>query len=148
MPTIFEKLLQNRKEAWRELAELNIERARSLHDAGQMSASNAILASIDGGKCTICGLEYKPVIVKNDFADFTYYMPSCKCYPKCWHCGTVIIERFLIQDRSVKHCPNCKIYLLASPRKLPEHWVEDQLNIAAQSRETQYHKLYVPKGRK
>lgn len=38
-----------------------------------------------GGPCR-CGVEWVKVEVKNVFAQFEYYEPDCRCYPRCQRC--------------------------------------------------------------
>ena len=41
----------------------------------------------DGGTCKQCGAPYKEVRVQNKFVEFSYWEPSCRCFPVCPICG-------------------------------------------------------------
>jgi hypothetical protein len=40
-----------------------------------------------GGGCPHCKVPWKPVRVKNVYADFEYFVPDCNCYGRCERCG-------------------------------------------------------------
>ena len=137
------QILRDHQEAWRQLVELNLERARELYRQDKKDVALTINAMIADGECTICGIHFQPVVVKNQFADYTYYKPSCKCYPVCWHCSTQIVEHKLLEP-NIKTCPNCKVSLYYRP-DMPSYQVEDALNEAAKGIEISYHPAYIPR---
>lgn len=88
-----------------------------------------------GGVCLLCQKPYIPVMVKNRFADFTYYTPDCRCYKRCTlagvkdsyerrrgttrstvevmrkysGCGKILVEEKLL---GLDRCSNCGGYIL------------------------------------
>lgn len=41
---------------------------------------------MNGGLCPKCGKPWRKIEVKNQFADFYYFDPDCKCYGRCSNC--------------------------------------------------------------
>ena len=58
-------------------------RAEALYNAGLPDSSKVALMALSGGECLRCGVPWKAIKVKNEFAEFAYYQPACKCYPIC-----------------------------------------------------------------
>ena len=135
------QIVRNFIRSWQELVELNVNRARKLHDDGFPEVARVIGLSIDGGDCIRCGVAYTPIQVANMFAEYTYYQPSCKCWPVCWHCRTIIVEGKIIDD-GIERCPNCKVHLWYTPHYMPEAWMEEKLNEAAKGLSIQYNDAY------
>ena len=67
-----------------------------------------ILMESAGGKCPGCQEEWPKVEVKNKYADFFYFYPSCYCYDKCHRCGTSLYA-VTFPNTKVHHyrCPSC-----------------------------------------
>ena len=106
-----------------------IERARLHFNAGRKDQSTVILMQIDGGECLRCNQSWLPVKVENTFAEFTYYLPACKCYLRCWHCGYWLIEEQEAKFRPEK-CPNCDVALWGQPY-MTTWQTHERLNIEA-----------------
>ena len=84
-------------------------RYNSLAEAGVPKSTLQYLhLEVGGGKCPHCGVEWKAIVVKNRFADFTYYEPACYCHGKCRRCGTWL---YGVTEAHVKvlryRCPSC-----------------------------------------
>ena len=60
-----------------------------------------------GGNCPRCKKAWKKVEVKSECADFTYYEPDCKCYPKCPNCGTSFHREWAMGSRDFGTCTAC-----------------------------------------
>jgi uncharacterized protein with PIN domain len=74
-------------------------------ELGWISNSAAKIMSLqaDGGDCPKCGSEWELVKVENQFADFHYFDPACKCYPRCPTCDTSLASEFE-QDGFAMRC--------------------------------------------
>ena len=112
---------------WKQVAHAEIDRAEVLFNAENREASRCVTMAIDGGPCIRCGKPWAQVEVKNIFAEYKYYRPECKCYPKCrmiWSpqndgrsvdigCGRILYEEmhggvFQRNGRRYVRCDNCK----------------------------------------
>jgi hypothetical protein len=60
----------------------------------------------DGGKC-FCGREWRKVEVKNKYADFFYFEPTCRCFPRCVFCGRSLHREWVVSGGQVKECTSC-----------------------------------------
>lgn len=69
-----------------------------------------------GGACPHCKREWKKVEVVNAYADFTYFVPDCRCYETCAKCG-MSLYGVTFPNREVKEykCPRCG-------HREPERW--------------------------
>lgn len=67
-----------------------------------------LMFEASGGDCEICAKSWEPVVVKNPFADFTYFTPGCHCWKKCGACGTSL-HGVTEPGRTLKdyRCPSC-----------------------------------------
>jgi len=63
---------------------------------------------VGGGKCPSCDEAWRAIVVKNMYADFTYYAPSCHCHGRCKRCGTWL---YGVTEPNAKvrryRCPSC-----------------------------------------
>ena len=137
-------ILPNRKdrsEKFRIVAEGHLDRAREMHEIGHTTIADMILVQIDGGKCFKCGMSFKEVKVDNIFAKFSYYTPTCDCYPSCWHCGKLIIEE-KIKLENIKYCPNCHVNIWETKHNLPTAASIDQEDKEGAAKEVQRHRDY------
>ena len=138
-------ILPNRKdrsEKFRIVAEGHLDRAREMHEIGHTTIADMILVQIDGGKCFKCGMSFKEVKVDNIFAKFSYYTPTCDCYPSCWHCGKLIIEE-KIKLENIKYCPNCHVNLWQTkPFPLQTAKSFDEENEFAKTLKVERHRKY------
>ena len=57
-----------------------------------------------GGECPECGKLWKKIEVKNHYADFYYFDPTCKCFPRCGRCGTSLHREWVTQDKMPCTC--------------------------------------------
>ena len=132
---------EDRAAHYKVVAEGNIARSKELFEVGKTTQSDAILISIDGGKCYKCGEEYEAVEVDNIFAKFTYYRPRCSCYPICWHCGRLLVEEKIERD-NLKYCSNCHVNIYETDHHLPTAVSQDRENLLAKQKKIQRHKDY------
>ena len=137
-------ILPNRKdrsEKFRIVAEGHLDRAREMHEIGHTTIADMILVQIDGGKCFKCGMSFKEVKVDNIFAKFSYYTPTCDCYPSCWHCGKLIIEE-KIKLENIKYCPNCHVNIWETKHDLPTAASIEREDKEGAAKEVQRHRDY------
>ena len=73
----------------------------------------------DGGFCLICGKDWQRIEVKNILADFFYYDPECKCYPRCPECKTSLHREAAVMG-TVRKCSTCGHLLIKEDRKLKQ----------------------------
>jgi len=61
-----------------------------------------------GGPCESCGTPWEEIEVKHHYADYVYYSPACRCFPRCPVCGNswhrVADPGTSVNDRK---CPSC-----------------------------------------
>jgi hypothetical protein len=108
-------------------------KAQAAFEAGNEARSRVIQLRLDGGACIHCGVEWKPVVVDNLFAAYTYYEPSCTCYLRCWHCGYRVVDEVEGVEERIEFCPNCRVYLWGK-RDMPDWKVEEKLNAEAKEK--------------
>jgi hypothetical protein len=65
-------------------------------DRGLISNRLADLMELaaNGGDCPKCKTEWELVQVENRYADFHYFDPTCKCYPRCPRCDVSLFREF------------------------------------------------------
>ena len=61
---------------------------------------------VQGGECPKCKKPWKRIDVKNVFVKFYYHKPTCRCFPICPWCESLLfIEMF---GSGYEKCRNCK----------------------------------------
>lgn len=82
------------------------EQIEDIGNAGlSMTLMNLIELEKSGGVCIKCTKPWKKIEVKNQFADFYYFNPDCKCYPKCPICGHSLHREMTMY--AVRRCQSC-----------------------------------------
>jgi len=92
---------------------------------GEMAILQALDLERNGGECPVCRMQWRKVVLKNAFADFTYYQPACKCFHECDRCSVpplldpktkelrrAGIPRFMVVERllGIPYCTHCHPY--------------------------------------
>jgi len=85
---------------------------KTLHDRlAKANAPQLMLQLIKvetlGGNCPKCDKPWKKIEVKNECADYTYYDPDCKCFPRCHGCGTSFHREWAMEERDFTKCQSC-----------------------------------------
>ena len=85
---------------------------RRYDDLKAAGADSEILQFVEmdgyGGNCPVCRIPWVKVEVRNIYAEFDYYTPVCRCYPRCKRCEMSLHGIAIAKSNGVGvTCPRC-----------------------------------------
>jgi len=75
-----------------------------LVEQGEIENAKIVEMGFLGGKCPICGMEFRKVHVKNKFIEYEYYEPACDCYLRCPFCDRLLYAETMLGLRGCQYC--------------------------------------------